>query len=87
MLPGSETLATLASLVRAYVGDELDWEARLVLAEGESLQLRLGGGTRLGWNTHVGRRGGPKNEDLIVHPASGRTQRVDRTRNAGAQPC
>jgi type VI secretion system protein ImpH len=87
MLPGSETLATLTSLVRSYVGDELDWEARLVLAEGESLQLRLGGGTRLGWNTHVGRRGGPKNEDLIVHPASGRTQRMDRTRNAGVQPC
>jgi type VI secretion system protein ImpH len=86
MLPGSATLATLASLVRAYVGDELDWEARLVLADGESLQLRLGGGTRLGWNTHIGRRGGPKNEDLIVHPNSGRTQRMDRVR-ADESPC
>jgi len=86
MLPGSESLATLAALVRAYVGDELDWEARLVLAEGESLQLRLGGGTRLGWNTHLGRRGA-KNEDLIVHPGSGRTQRMDRATLAQARAC
>jgi type VI secretion system protein ImpH len=87
MLPGSQSLATLASLVRAYVGDELDWEARLVLADGESLQLRLGGGTRLGWNTHLGPRGGPKNEDLIVHPRSGRTQRMDRARTAEPRVC
>ena len=84
MLPGSPKLATLASLVRAYVGDELDWEARLMLADGESLQLRLDGGTRLGWNTHVGRRGGPKNEDLIVNPNSGRTHRIDRARTVQA---
>ncbi|HMI87907.1 MAG TPA: type VI secretion system baseplate subunit TssG [Polyangiaceae bacterium] len=87
MLPGSDSLATLASLVRSYVGDELDWEARLVLADGESLQLRLGGGTRLGWNTHLGRRGGAKNEDLVVHPRSGRTQRMDRARTAEPRPC
>ena len=87
MLPGSESLATLASLVRAYVGDELDWEARLVLADGESLQLRLGGGTRLGWNTRLGRRSGAKNEDLVVNAASGRTARLDRARAAEPRPC
>ena len=81
-LPGSDTLATLASLVRAYVGDELDWDARLVLADGESLQLCLGRGSRLGWNSHLGRRGGGKVEDLIVNPTSGRTTRMDRARTA-----
>jgi type VI secretion system protein ImpH len=82
MLPGAESLATLASLVRAYVGDELDWEARLVLDDKETTQLRLGGGTRLGWNTHLGRRGGAKNEDVIVDPRTGRTQRLDRAPTA-----
>jgi type VI secretion system protein ImpH len=86
MLPGSEKLAKLASLVHAYVGDELDWEARLVLADGESLQLRLGGGTRLGWSTHLGRRG-RMNEDLIVNPNSRRTRRMDRARTAEPRPC
>jgi type VI secretion system protein ImpH len=84
MLPGSTKLSTLASLVRSYVGDELDWEARLMLADGESLQLKLDGGTRLGWNTHIGRRGGSKNEDLIVNPNTGRTHRIDRARTVQA---
>jgi type VI secretion system protein ImpH len=87
LLPGSPKLATLQSLVRAYVGDELDWDARLELHRGESLQMRLGGGSRLGWNTHVGRRGGPKNEDLIVNPNTGRTQRIDRARAAESAAC
>jgi type VI secretion system protein ImpH len=74
LLPGADTLQTLVAIVRAYVGDELDWDVRLVLAEGESAQLQLAGASRLGWNARLGQ--GRKNEDLIVNPHSGETQRA-----------
>lgn len=49
MLPGSESLARLAALVRGYVGDELAWDVRVVLQKEEVPPLELGGGARLGW--------------------------------------
>ena len=33
MLPGGPSLPKLVALVRGYVGDELVWDLRLVLAE------------------------------------------------------
>jgi type VI secretion system protein ImpH len=75
MQPGSASLAQLSGIVRSYAGDELDWDVRLVLDSGEGGQARLGRGDRLGWDTRLGAQGG-RREDILVHPRTGRTQRM-----------
>lgn len=76
LLPGSERLDRLTSMVRTYVGDELEWDARLVLGPDATDQLQLRGGGRLGWNTRVGKDpSGKRVEDLIVNPMQQQTQR------------
>lgn len=50
-LPGGSMLAVLTSIVRNYIGDELDWDVQLVLRKDEVPRLALGGTTRLGWTT------------------------------------
>lgn len=75
MLPGGSALAELSGLVRAYVCDELDWEVRLVLADGESDQAELSGGSRLAWNARLGRRAAGNQEHVTVHPGSNHTHR------------
>jgi type VI secretion system protein ImpH len=75
MLPGGSALVELAGFVRAYVCDELDWDVRLILADGESDQAELAGGSRLAWNARLGRRAAGNNEHVIVHPGSNRTER------------
>ncbi|HKQ71418.1 MAG TPA: type VI secretion system baseplate subunit TssG, partial [Polyangiaceae bacterium] len=77
LLPGSGGLLRLASLVHAYVGDELAWDARLVLAKGESDQLELGRGGRLGYGTRLGEAGpGARIDDLVVDARARVTHRV-----------
>lgn len=79
LLPGTRRLERLSALVRAYVGDELDWDVRLVLAEDASKQVELGMGDRLGWYTRLGKATGTtRREDVIVHPATHRTRRLAR---------
>ena len=70
LLPGTERLETLAHLVRAYVGDELAWDVRLVLHPEERRQMALGKGTRLGYDAWLGsnRAAGVGTEELIVEP-------------------
>lgn len=51
LLPGGDSLARLRSLVRSYAGDELSWDARLVLRRDEVPPLALGSGVRLGLTT------------------------------------
>jgi type VI secretion system protein ImpH len=76
LLPGTPTLDRLSALVRAYVGDEFEWDVRLILAEDASNQVKLGRGDRLGWYARLGKRTRhTRREDVIVHPASHRTQR------------
>ena len=75
MLPGGPSLEKLVSLVRAYVGDIFKWDVRLMLDRGESEQLELAGGSRLGWNTRLGNRSA-RNEDLIVNPFLRQTKRM-----------
>jgi type VI secretion system protein ImpH len=76
LLPGSERLDRLVAMVRTYVGDELGWDARLVLGPDATDQLQLRGGGRLGWNTRVGKDpSGKRIEDLIVNPMQQQTQR------------
>lgn len=70
LLPGSKRLATLAQFVRAYVGDELSWDARLILLPEERRQMALGRGNRLGYDAWLGgnKEAGVGTEDLIVEP-------------------
>lgn len=67
-LPGSSRLRALAALVRMYVGDELGWDVRLRHESARRQQLRLGGGSRLGYNGWLGAnyRAGVGSEDLLV---------------------
>jgi type VI secretion system protein ImpH len=67
-LPGTSRLQALAALVRMYVGDELGWDVRLRHESERRQQLRLGGGSRLGYNCWLGAnyRAGVGIEDLVV---------------------
>jgi type VI secretion system protein ImpH len=56
LLPGGTTLRKLVDWVRTYLCFELDWDVRLLLTRDEVPRLSLGGGTRLGWTTWLGRR-------------------------------
>jgi type VI secretion system protein ImpH len=75
LLPGGSALVELHDVVRAYICDELDWDVRLELAEHESDQAQLARVSRLGWNARLGLRPAGNTEHVIVHPASGRTER------------
>jgi type VI secretion system protein ImpH len=70
MLPGTQQLESLAQLVRAYVGDELAWDLRLVLSPEERRQLALGRGSRLGYDAWLGGNyaAGVGTEELVVAP-------------------
>jgi type VI secretion system protein ImpH len=72
MLPGTEQLQTLAQLVRTYVGDELDWDVRLVMNPEERRQMALGRSTRLGYDAWLGgnHAAGVGTEELVVEPPS-----------------
>ena len=61
LLPGGGALARVRATVRNYVGDQLDWDLNLVLAEPEVPRLQLGAGGRLGWTTWLAR--GPLGRD------------------------
>jgi type VI secretion system protein ImpH len=50
-LPGSPAMERLSAMVRRYVGDELAWDLRLILAEGELAPVSLDGTTSLGWTS------------------------------------
>jgi type VI secretion system protein ImpH len=54
-LPGAPRLAELASVVRAYAGDELAWDVKLLLATPEWHPMQLGR-SRLGWDSWIGLR-------------------------------
>jgi type VI secretion system protein ImpH len=76
MLPGGPSLEKLVGLVQAYVGDVLNWDVRLMLHPGESEQLELARGSRLGWNARLGSRIPAHREDLIVNPFLRQTKRT-----------
>ena len=54
-LPGGKSFAQLVAWLRNYVGVELDWRARFVLAKDEVPPPILGQRVRLGWTTWIGR--------------------------------
>jgi type VI secretion system protein ImpH len=86
LLPGSQSLSRMVAMVRAYVGDELDWDVRLVLDRGERDQVRLGHGDRLGWNARLGQGSRARRlEDIIIHPSTNRTTRSVRSHELPAR--
>lgn len=55
-LPGGAAIDKIIAWVRQYVGFELDWDLRIVLARDEVPRTRLGAYGRLGWTTWLGRK-------------------------------
>jgi type VI secretion system protein ImpH len=67
MLPGGSNLPKLTALVRNYVGDELRWDARLILKERVEEPWILGR-ARLSWTTWLGQSTESGLEDLVLDP-------------------
>jgi len=70
LLPGGTSMRRLAAAVRNYIGDELVFDVRLVLAREEVPSAVLGEGARLGWTSWVKNR--PRDvdaADLLIRPA------------------
>jgi type VI secretion system protein ImpH len=65
-LPGEKSLERLTAAVRNYVGDELDWELRLLLEVTETPNVVLGESGRLGWTSWVGDLPPEKAVDNVV---------------------
>ena len=79
LLPGNAQLQHLTDFVRAYTGDEYEWDLRLILAEDASRQAKLNRGDRLGLYAQLGKNAkGARRDDVIIHPASHQTQRTWR---------
>jgi type VI secretion system protein ImpH len=69
LLPGGDSLDRLRAWLKNYVGDELEWEAQLVLKKEEVPSAQLGTLGRLGWSTWLKSRPFSRDaEDLILRP-------------------
>ncbi len=76
LLPGGDSLDRLTSVVRNYVGDQLDWDVNLILDGEDVPRAALGGTTRLGQTSWVEARrdpdaARPAAEDLYLYPTLG----------------
>jgi type VI secretion system protein ImpH len=68
MLPEGKALRRLNALVQSYVGEELDWDLRLVLDERTDEPMKLGT-TRLGWDAWLGTIPDKRDrQDLLLYP-------------------
>lgn len=69
LLPTGNSFKRLRDWVRHYVGDELTWDAQLVLAKDEVPKTQLGKAGRLGWTTWLHSKPFVSDaEDLILNP-------------------
>jgi len=69
MLPAGDSFARLVDWVRNYVGDELDWDAQLILRREEIPSVQLGRQGRLGWSTWLHAAAPRKDaDDLVLKP-------------------
>ena len=67
--PRRESLSTLVSAVRSYVGDELDWDLQMILRKEETPPTQLGEKTQLGWTGWMPPEQVEKNpDDLVLSP-------------------
>jgi type VI secretion system protein ImpH len=70
LLPGREGLVRLTALVRNYLGDELDWDVRLVLKREEVPPAIMGGLGQIGWTAWLDQEGRSQDAaDLVLAPA------------------
>lgn len=77
LLPPGTGHGQLLDWVRTYIGIELDWDVRLVLRRADVPQARLGGDTRLGWTTWLGRGAAARDrDDLVLDPELIRRERA-----------
>jgi len=69
-LPGAQSLHKLCATVRNYVGDELEWELRLLLMGSEVPNVVLGKQGQLGWTSWIGEKK-PESvtDDVVLRPA------------------
>ena len=59
----------LCSTVRNYVGDELDWEIRMLVPGGETPRVKLGESGQLGWTSWIGDLDDERiSDDIVLHP-------------------
>ena len=69
LLPGGSSFQRLRDWVRYYIGDELTWDAQLLLDKAEVPKIQLGRAGRLGWTTWLKTRPFTHHaEDLVLHP-------------------
>ena len=69
LLPSGASLGRLAALVRNYVGDELDWDLRLVVLKAEVPATVLGRQGELGWTSWLGERTADSDAgDVLIKP-------------------
>ena len=67
--PQRESLETLVSAVRSYVGDEFDWDLQMILRKEETPSTQLGEKTQLGWTGWMPPEQMEKDpDDLILRP-------------------
>jgi type VI secretion system protein ImpH len=71
LLPGSPSLERLLALVRSYAGDDLFWDANVILKKEEVPPLVLGGPGQLGWTTWLQTRPAERDSgELMLDPAA-----------------
>lgn len=69
MLPGGESLKRLISIVKNYIGIELNWDVQLILKENEVPETCLDNTAQLGWTTWLGQRKSLLDaKDLVLNP-------------------
>lgn len=66
LLPGGEKLQLLGTVIRNYLGDELNWEVKLVLRKEQIPPTRLGEYGRLGLTTWVASQALAKDADDLA---------------------
>lgn len=78
-LPAGDRIGRLVPLVRNYIGDELAWDVRLILKQGEVQATRLNGAYRLGWTTWMGEDCGATDASDLILDAYGWVVRHEET--------
>jgi type VI secretion system protein ImpH len=65
-LPGSKSMEHLMTIVKNYIGDELNWDLKLILSRDKAPTVRLGKQGRLGWTSWLGLMDERPNDDEEV---------------------
>ncbi len=85
LLPGSASVTRLTSIVRAHVGDVLDWDVNLVLRGDQVPRAILGADTRLGQTSWIGTRNPARPADDLYLSPQNHSETVVRAAPATAE--